>query len=366
MRTCLPLMAALAVLLPLRAADMTTDKSAAPSRIAGTWDVAYEDLALGEIDGVATVEPDGKHVKVVLRQPDTGRDFVLTSESVAEQGDDYTIALIGESPSAATLMPDEKTRQQASNARRASNPAAMAAPSAPKARIQAPVLGPGAGGPGQPPSPPPEVHVEVPNEAAKIEVHIADFNGEVELKPRHAVETNRVELGLHYQRGGGAAGYAGKAEERLTGTWRFFADPLTWRDGAGRGRVGYFRRDRPNPNYATQSAAEVWVRGTPLSRLQLFAVGVFNLKRIDRLYLGVPTVVEAIFDEPQENDTCTVEVQVGDRNVRLPAHRDPDNWRRFLSDPFVPGDDPRPAPPPSARPVPAATDDDETHVPFPP
>ena len=347
------------VLLPVRAADTTMDKSAPPSRIAGTWNVSYEDLALGEIDGTATVEPDGRQAKVVLRHPGTGKEFTLKSESIAEKGDDYTIVLIGESPSAEGLLPDEKTARQASDAMArgpASPPPANPSTSPKPVRNGATNAGPN-----------PDVRVELPGAAEKIEVHIADFNGEVGLKPWRTVETNRVVLALHFGKFGVGGPYEGKAEDRLTGYWRFFADPVTWRDAVGRGRVGYFRRDPANPNYATQSAAEVWVRGTPPSQLQLFAIGVFNWKKIDRLYLGVPTIVEAIFEEPQDNDTCTVEVKVGDHTVKLTAHRDPDNWRRFLSEPFVPGADPRPAPAPTMRPVPPRpSDDDEPHAPFSP
>jgi hypothetical protein len=390
MRHCAGLVAAMAVLLPsMRAADMTTDKSAPPSRIAGAWNVSYEDLALGEIDGVATVDPDGRHVKVLLQQAGSARKFTLTADSVEEKGDDYTIVLTGESPSSPTLMPDERTQRQAAEAQGASSRDALTVipqgvvpapvglyrppartPAQPFAGLNIVVRPPpatlGSAASARPVAPLPDVHVEVPNEAGTIELHIADFDGEVELKARHAVEADRVELRLHYEETGGAGGYGGEAELRLTGTWRFFADPLTWRDAQGRGRVGYFRRSRLNPNLATQSAAEVWIRPMPPSHLQLFAVGVFNWKRIDRLYLGVPTIVEAIFDEPQDNEMCTVEVQVGDRRVQLPAHRDPENRRRFLSDPFMPGDDTRPAPPPTTRPVPAAPSKDETDAQFPP
>ena len=361
MRSHLAMPAILAlVLLPLRAADTTMDKSTPPSRIAGTWDVSYEDLALGEIDGTATVEPDGRHAKVVLRHPATGKEFVLTSESVAERGDDFTIVLVGESPSADGLLPDEKTARQASDAmaRGPMLPPSVIPSTSPEALR---------GGVANAAGPNTAVRVELPAAAAKIEVHIADFNGEVGLKPWRAVETNHVVLVLHFGKFGVGGPYEGNAEDRLTGYWRFVADPVSWRDAAGRGRVGNFRRDPDNPNDTTQSAAEVWVRGTPPSQLQLFAIGVFNWKKIDRLYLGVPTVVEAIFEDPQDNDTCTVEAKVGDHTVKLAAHRDPENWRRFLSAPFVPGADPRPAPAPTTRPVPPRpSDDDEPQAPFSP
>ena len=360
MRLTIPVVLAL-LFLPLRAADTTVDRSAPPSRIAGTWDVSYEDLALGEIDGTATVESNGRHAKVVLRHPGTGKEFVLTSESVTEKGDDYTIVLMGESPSAEGLLPDEKTARQASDAmarRPVSSSSTPPLASPEPVRSEATNAGPNT-----------DVRVELPGSAEKIEVHIADFSGEVGLKPWRPVELNRVVLVLHFGSFGVGGPYEGKAEDRLTGYWRFVADPVSWRDAAGRGRVGNFRRDPDNPNDTTQSAAEVWVRGTPPSQLQLFAIGVFNWKKIDRLYLGVPTIVEAIFEEPQDNDTCTVEAKVGDHTLKLAAHRDPENWRRFLSEPFVPGADPRPPPAPTTRPIPPRPpddDDDELHAPFSP
>jgi hypothetical protein len=350
LRTALLLLA-----LPGALGAQTTDRSAAPSRLGGTWQVSYEDLALGEVDGVATVEADGRHVSVVLHAAGQSGTYTLTAESVIEQGDDYTIVLNGESPFAPGLLPDEKVRLQAVTAARDATVAAMAPvttitaaagrpvpkfmPAALPATAPHGILPPVvAFGSGQGPTPPPDVHISVPGDATKIEVAGMDFHGEVELKPRHPVEVKRVELRLHFGKSGGAAAYTGPPGDLLTGTWMYYANPVTWRDAVGQGRVGYFRRDPADPNLTTQSAAEVWLRPSPPGHMTFFAVGVFNLKRIDALYIGVPTVVETIFDEPQERETCTIEVQIEDRGkLALTAHRDPGNWRRFVSEPFLPG-----------------------------
>lgn len=326
-------------LVPVLTAQTTIDKSAPPSRIAGSWAVAYEDLALGEIDGVATVEPDGRHMKVVLTEPGTGHPFVLTSESVVEKGDDYTIILTGESPSSGALLPDGKIAGQASDA---NGPAIkFHAPPSTFPGVNSP---PGAGGTENPAGPAADVRVELPAGAPKIEVQVADFGGQVALKPVHAVETNRIELVLHFGASGLGGPYSGKPEDRLTGIWRFFADPVTWRDGAGRGRVGYFRRDRDNPNYTTQSAAEVWVRGMPSATIQLLAETVVGPIKVSRFFYGVPTRIEAVFEDPQADETKELIVTVDGHEMKVTANRDRRDYRRFVTDPLLPANPARPAP----------------------
>jgi hypothetical protein len=341
------LMAALLVLASASATGQTTDRKTPAARIAGTWQVAYEDLALGEIDGTATISPDGKSASVRFRHDYT--DYTLTSQSVIEQGDDYTIVLTGDSPAAKSLLPDAQVQLEANRADNNSITTALnvallgkGPPSSAQPFLSLPPR-PAALSPVAPlfktaPQPAdlaPEVHIPVPDDATKITVSAGDFHGEADFLARHPVETGRVELRLHFYKNGGPGANTGVIADRLTGTWHFYADPLTWRDAAGKGRVGLFRRDEHNPNFATQSGAEIWLRPVPPARMQFFAVGVFDFKRISRLYLGVPTVVEAVFDEPQARDTCPIEVE----SLVLTAHRDPENWRRFVSDPFVPGSD---------------------------
>lgn len=364
----------------------TVDRSASPSPLAGTWDVGYEDLALGEINGTAIIDSNAQHVTLTLRDPTTKQTYQLKSESVTAKGDDYTIVLVGDNPAASSLMPDATVQQQANRAaaesmREVLRPglATLAAktgkpvvepkilemaplPTMPNFQIQPmPLEGPP---PKHPVHQQQTVTIELPDGADKLQVSVAEFQGEIALKPWHAVETNRVTLNLHHFKGHTAANYTTESIEKLSGSWKFNADPVTWRDTAGRGRVGNLRRERENPSFVTQSALETWQRGTPESTLQLFAVGVFHWLHIDRFYLGVPTVVEAIFDEPQEKDTCTIDVMLGGRKLSLPAHRDPENWRRFTTDPFLPGDDPRPAPPATTKPVPKPSDDDEDQHPL--
>jgi hypothetical protein len=84
-----------------------------------------------------------------------------------------------------------------------------------------------------------------------------------------------------------------------------------------------------------------YARPLPPVKLQLFAVGVQNLKKITELYWGVPTVVEAVYEEPQDKDTTIIEIVTGDSSLKLTAHRDAEDFRRFLTDTFLPGADKR-------------------------
>jgi len=346
----------------------TVDRGPPPSRIAGTWQVSYEDLALGEIDGTAKIAPDGRSVSVVVRDGPQGAPFTLTSESISEQGDDYTIVLTGEGPAAAALLPDPTVQQQAIHAAADSVRAVLAtygagvAAAPPNLNMFGNLQVAPIAGPKQPwavghATQPPDVTIAVPPDALQVGLEVGDYKASLGLAPRHPVETRRVVLSLHYAPSGGATGYSGPAGDLLAGTWKYYADPVTWRDGEGKGRVGNFRRDAQNPNLTTQSAAEVWFRPNPPAQLQFFAVGVFKDIKITALYPGVPTIVEAIFDEPQDTDSCMIEVKVGDQKLQLTAHRDPENGRRFVTDPFLPGTDSRTPPPPSGRPGPPPPDD---------
>jgi hypothetical protein len=209
------------------------------------------------------------------------------------------------------------------------------------------------------PTQPPDVHLTVPGEGPSIGLEVADYKASVPFKPMHAVETGRVTLSLHFIPISDRAGYAGPAGDMLTGTWKYYADPISWRDGAGKGRVGYFRRDPQNTNLTTQSAAEIWFRPNPPAQMQFLAIGVYGEIRIKHLFAGVPTIVEAIFDAPQDADTISVDVPIGDRKVPMTAHKDPENARRFTTDPFIPATDTRPPPAPSGQPSPPDPDEND-------
>lgn len=361
--------------LAATARTQTVDRGAPATRLAGNWQVSYEDLALGEIDGTATITPDGLHATVVLKTGVSGPTYTLQSDSITEQGEDYTIVLIGDSPSAPGLLPDDKVQHQAFEAQaEAANVVlatyggtttviAKAMPSPAVATfVPVPTLGDKYDWAVGQHTRPPDVHLKVSAGASQVGLEVADYKATLPLKPTHAVETRRVVLTLHFTPTSDKAGYSGPAGDLLSGTWRFFADPIRMRDGEDKGRVGYFRRDAQNPNLTTQSAAEVWFRPNPPAQLKFFAVGVFGLVKLTNLYPGVPTIVEAIFDSPQDFDTCPVEVKVGDQKLTLTAHRDIENARRYVTDPFLPGTDNRPSPPPSARPAPAADSPDPNEM----
>lgn len=349
------------------------ERGAPASRIAGNWQVSYEDLALGEVDGTATIAADGKHADVQLRAGPQGASYKLVAESIAESGDDYTLVLTGEGPSAASLKPDATVERQAARAAQQATatvlagygvaaPPAISVPMAPMAPhlVPAPTLGNKVGWAFGQPTQPPDVHLKVPGDANSIRIEVADFTGTLPFQPMDPVQTRRVVLTLHYRPTMGLAGYSGPAGDLLSGTWKYYADPITWRDGEGKGRVGNFRRDPDNPNRVTQSGAEVWFRPNPPAQLQFIAIGVYGEIRIKHLFPGVPTIVEAIFDAPQDDDTIAIEVEVGGVKVPMSAHRDPENGRRFTTDPFLPGPDGRPAPAPSAPPSSTAESDTAT------
>ena len=70
--------------------------------------------------------------------------------------------------------------------------------------------------------------------------------------------------------------------------------------------------------------------------IKLFAKCASGLREIDRLYAGVPMVADLVFDQqPAQNTTVTVAVEVEGRKLKLVARRDPDEPRRYTSEVFT-------------------------------
>jgi hypothetical protein len=287
----------------------------------GSWAVTYKDRALEDVKGTATVKQvDGKlRAKVVLTDPNSGRRE-LRSFDIIEEGERFTLLLEGAPPSAEGLSPD----------RLEALPGLPITTSDPADAVE--YSGVGAKD-GRRPTPLNSLRVELPDTADKILVTVGDFNGEIAV-PRHGpVDTDRVRLQLTYEAPDASSGVT---SERFVGFWSFDADPVTRRDGAGRGRIGMFVRDKFNPNFTGQVGNETWIRTIPPVKIRLFALTVGDLKRIDRLYGGVPTVIEAVFDDPQADTTKDLTVTVDGRDLKLTANRDPQDYRRFVTDIIVP------------------------------
>lgn len=337
----------------------TVDRGVYPDDITGSWDVSYEDLALGEVDGSAVIDQDGAHTTVYVHHPQTGKQYTLESTSISFGDGVYTIRLAGESPAADQLAPDAQTIKQSTEALAADAQSASLAvnPFTGRAFPTPPVL-----------NLPPENDgsvggltvvartkatvpqpISFPADASAIQVDVAEYTGKADVTLGPPVETNLVTLRLHLVQAASSADVlAGKPQVLLKGTWVFEADPGSRRDGAGHGRVGYFRRLLASQNVATQSATEIWTRGVP--RMQLFAVCDENYKVIDKLYTGVPTAVEVVFLEPQSDETLPIKIEAPGGTITVTAHRDWEDYRRFITDPFVPGMDGRPQPAPSGTP----------------
>jgi hypothetical protein len=71
-------------------------------------------------------------------------------------------------------------------------------------------------------------------------------------------------------------------------------------------------------------------------KIQLFAQTVAGPVRVSRLFRDVPTVIEAVFEDPQPDSTNDLTVTVDGRDLKVTATRDPQDYRRFVTDVLVP------------------------------
>jgi hypothetical protein len=85
----------------------------------------------------------------------------------------------------------------------------------------------------------------------------------------------------------------------------------------------------------------------PSVEIQLLAQTVVGPVHVSRFFYGVPTVIEAVFDQPLSDTAVPVTVTVDDSELKLTAKRDATDYRRFVTDILMPA---APAKPAGARP----------------
>jgi hypothetical protein len=125
-------------------------------------------------------------------------------------------------------------------------------------------------------------------------------------------------------------------QPRFQGYWQVPADPVSRLPLLQAGREAYFQRDDSNPDVAIQFGREAWMV-PPKPLLQYYALTAYGPVAVERLCQGVSMVVEAVFSTPQEQTTSTIHVKFGAQDLELQAARDRYDYRRFTTDPFVPG-----------------------------
>jgi hypothetical protein len=94
----------------------------------------------------------------------------------------------------------------------------------------------------------------------------------------------------------------------------------------------------------TKQEASVIGKGKPIdvkwrapnAQIQLLAQTVVGPMRVSRLFYDVPTVIEAVFDQPLSDSSVLVTVTIDGKEVKLTARRDPTDYRRFLTGTVLP------------------------------
>ena len=233
-------------------------------RVVGDYNVSYADRSAEKITGTATIHKDGT-ATVEYKGPTTHQSYVLKSESITAEGDLYTIVLHGASPPPTT----QTVKKWLGNR----NPEVdvFGLPKQNKRAFDLPVL-------------------ELPANQQEVTVTTSGVSGTFATAgPQRQPLADVVELHLRCHPDSRVYAY-------LSGSWRVYVDPLTWRDANGWGRVGNLGRDPKDQNICAMAGSEEWRLDIPPCRLQFFAKCVGNFKKIDYLYAGVPTVVEMAFD----------------------------------------------------------------------
>jgi hypothetical protein len=299
------------VLLAATFAPADLSDSNVLDRIAGEYQVNSTDIAGEKFTGSAVVRKDGT-ASVYYKRLATTRIYALKSTSITADGDLYTITFKGILPQSAQILLDKR--------------AALANPvfsmyernSSPTHALDLPGL-------------------ELPVDQQQVTVTTGGATVSFESAgPQHKPTSDTIEVRLRYRPDN-------IYYPLLSGTWRIYVDPLTWLDANGAGRAGYMGRDPTDHNICAIAGSEEWLRAKSPCRLQLFAKCAGNLKKIEYLYAGVPAVVEATFEDSQDDSTKLVTVTWGPNSREVKVFRQEDDHRVFLSEPFIPSD-------PSVRP----------------
>jgi len=173
-----------------------------PVDLAGRWQVAYEDAELGTVTGKAFIDARGEQADVYFARGAGDRKYHLTSSEIRIEGTHVTIVLDGESPSAGVVRRSDLREGE---------------------------------------------YLLFPTDASTARVTAEGTTARLPIRERGEPDENHVELDLEF----GFDGY-------LSGTWAYYADPVTRRDGTGRGRVGTYQDLDGEEQLGVQSGSEVW------------------------------------------------------------------------------------------------------------
>ena len=70
--------------------------------------------------------------------------------------------------------------------------------------------------------------------------------------------------------------------------------------------------------------------------IQLLAQTVVGPVHVSYFFYGVPTVIEAVFDQPLPDATVPVVLTVNGSEIKVTAKRDTTDYRRFVTDILLP------------------------------
>jgi hypothetical protein len=289
--------------------DDDDDDPSPPSLLAGIWKVAIEDVHSGTWEGMAEVDHKGRNAVVRFLRPQSKEQVVLQSTGIQEvKPGEFVLQMAGAAPPWPTsLLPAAKPESN------------LAPPPPPAATLP---------------------HLEVAGDATEIEVSADAWSGTMPLRPlptepmKPTVEVRLRWATVHHELGPYLS--APSFQPRFQGYWQVPADPVSRLPLLQAGREAYFQRDDSNPDVAIQFGREAWMV-PPKPLLQYYALTAYGPVAVERLFQGVSMVVEAVFSTPQEQTTSTIHVKFGAQDLELQAARDRYDYRRFTTDPFVPG-----------------------------
>jgi hypothetical protein len=316
--------------LPPRSTTVAAPANTTPvSPLAGHWNVAYFDGALGWVRGEAEIAEDGLSADIRLTDPRTGSVFPLTA-AVTRSADGATaLEYRGQQPHLdARLGPpvERFTYIGYPDLWSVKRPAGSPLESTPPLPPGLPLLPVAAAAT--------ELHVSVGAERATFKISSAVSPESMPLRARLLpIDTKRYGSGFTDAFGIVHAGV--NPDESMQGFWEQPVDPATRQPPDSLSRYRLLERELDNPNRARQVGIEIWWRGPPAT-IALLAQTVAGPIKVSRLFQNVPTVIEAVFDEPQQDVTKDMTVTIDGRDLKLTAARDPQEYRRFVSPPLIP------------------------------
>jgi len=197
-----------AVLQATPSAPLASPESVAFT-LPGRYLVTYEDLQLGQVSGYAEIVPEHFASTVTLRHPKTGQEHKLVVSRMFREGRDITLVLEGRSPSAEV-------------------PASNPADAVPRLRIG--------------------------KETAELSATARGASAKLPIGAAPLMDVDRVTLRLKLA----------DDNAELTGSWSYFADPLTRRDRNGGGRTGKFGNiDEAGRPQGVAYGSEAWRKVPP-------------------------------------------------------------------------------------------------------